>query len=429
MVTSGLVLCLDAANTKSYPGSGTTWYDLSGEGNDGTLTNGPTFNPSGWIEFDGVDDYISISNPLSMQSNLDQEWTVMAWVNLTEKTEQILVYGMNRHLYVVAWQGNNSILYLNGGANDYYKYGGDLISPGRWSFVTFRFRNSDGLRTIYKNLTDVTTSGPNKTSTPYGISSTLQLGKLMQGKLGGMLMYSRVLSDIELQQNYYQAPIVTDGLVFAVDAGNLVSYESGSTTTYSLTGSMTGSLQNSTGYLPNSGGTWDFDGTDDYITQGPSSELDTNIFSVEAFARLDTFDNNHRTIMARNASVYSHTNGWWFGTLRNGLGSGHNDLRFFMWGDSSYITFSSMGVDDGNYHHIIITCDGTTGYFYIDGELKYSANKPSGNLYNSSAAMTTGRSPSGDYWAGDIPLTRFYNTALTAAEVAQNYNATKSKFL
>ena len=155
-----------------------------------------------FYNFDGVDDYISISNPLSMQSNLDQEWTVMAWVNLTEKTEQILVYGMNRHLYVVAWQGNNSILYLNGGANDYYKYGGDLISPGRWSFVTFRFRNSDGLRTIYKNLTDVTTSGPNKTSTPYGISSTLQLGKLMQGKLGGMLMYSRVLSDIELQQNF-----------------------------------------------------------------------------------------------------------------------------------------------------------------------------------------------------------------------------------
>ena len=44
MVTNGLVLCLDAGNTKSYPNTGTTWTDLSGNSNTGTLTNGPTFN-------------------------------------------------------------------------------------------------------------------------------------------------------------------------------------------------------------------------------------------------------------------------------------------------------------------------------------------------------------------------------------------------
>ena len=56
---NGLVLCLDAGNTKSYPGSGTTWTDLSGRGNNGTLTNGPTYSSAngGSIVFDGVDDY------------------------------------------------------------------------------------------------------------------------------------------------------------------------------------------------------------------------------------------------------------------------------------------------------------------------------------------------------------------------------------
>ena len=44
IVSSGLVLCLDAANKVSYPGSGTVWRDLSGNNNTGTLTNGPTFN-------------------------------------------------------------------------------------------------------------------------------------------------------------------------------------------------------------------------------------------------------------------------------------------------------------------------------------------------------------------------------------------------
>ena len=61
IVTSGLVLSLDAGNTKSYPGTGTTWFDKSGNTYNGTLTNGPTFNTAnlGSIVFDGVDDYVT----------------------------------------------------------------------------------------------------------------------------------------------------------------------------------------------------------------------------------------------------------------------------------------------------------------------------------------------------------------------------------
>ena len=64
IVTDGLLLCLDAANTKSYIGSGTTWIDLSRSSNSGTLVNGPTFssNNRGYITCDGTVDYISIPN-------------------------------------------------------------------------------------------------------------------------------------------------------------------------------------------------------------------------------------------------------------------------------------------------------------------------------------------------------------------------------
>ena len=64
IVTDGLVLCLDAANPRSYPGSGTSWLDLSGQGNNGTLTNGPIFSSSngGSIVFDGVDDRARLSS-------------------------------------------------------------------------------------------------------------------------------------------------------------------------------------------------------------------------------------------------------------------------------------------------------------------------------------------------------------------------------
>ena len=60
IVTDGLVLHIDAANKKSYPGSGTTITDLSGNANKGTLTNGPTFSSAkhGSIAFDGTNDQI-----------------------------------------------------------------------------------------------------------------------------------------------------------------------------------------------------------------------------------------------------------------------------------------------------------------------------------------------------------------------------------
>ena len=67
IVKDGLVLCLDAGNSESYPGSGTTWTDLSGNGNNGTLTNGPTFNTGslGSISFDGINDYCDVGNTLT----------------------------------------------------------------------------------------------------------------------------------------------------------------------------------------------------------------------------------------------------------------------------------------------------------------------------------------------------------------------------
>lgn len=69
IITNGLILCLDAANPKSYPGSGSTWYDLSGNGNHGTLINGPTYNSvnKGSIVFDGSDDYVTIQHATSLE--------------------------------------------------------------------------------------------------------------------------------------------------------------------------------------------------------------------------------------------------------------------------------------------------------------------------------------------------------------------------
>ena len=79
IVTNGLVLALDAANIKSYPGSGTTWTDLSGIGNNGTLTNGPTYSSAngGSLVFNGTDNYVSLpANSINTNADL----TLNYWV-------------------------------------------------------------------------------------------------------------------------------------------------------------------------------------------------------------------------------------------------------------------------------------------------------------------------------------------------------------
>tara|TARA_E500000318_G_scaffold102256_1_gene106425 strand:+ start:987 stop:1667 length:681 start_codon:yes stop_codon:yes gene_type:complete len=68
IVTDGLVLCLDAADSKSYPGSGTTWTNRVEQGNNGTLVNGPTFDSSngGSLSFDGTNQYFSLDSNVTV---------------------------------------------------------------------------------------------------------------------------------------------------------------------------------------------------------------------------------------------------------------------------------------------------------------------------------------------------------------------------
>ena len=81
IVRNGLVLHLDAANVKSYPGSGTAWNDLSGNGNNGTLVNsvGYSTNNKGYLTFDGIDDRIDIPNSVSINQPLASNFSCDIW--------------------------------------------------------------------------------------------------------------------------------------------------------------------------------------------------------------------------------------------------------------------------------------------------------------------------------------------------------------
>jgi hypothetical protein len=97
IVTNGLVLALDAGNIKSYVSGSTTWFDKSGFSNDGTLTNGPTFNTGsgGSIVFDGTNDYVITTSGLTPALNIISSITLETWLKPTALADAFHGDGIN----------------------------------------------------------------------------------------------------------------------------------------------------------------------------------------------------------------------------------------------------------------------------------------------------------------------------------------------
>jgi hypothetical protein len=105
---NGLVLCLDAGNTKSYPGSGTAWYDLSASGNNGTLVSSPTYSSAngGSFVFNGSTQYTTLGTPTSL--NITGSITINSWVKFSSLPSS----GNWSTIYEKGYDGTNDQTYL-----------------------------------------------------------------------------------------------------------------------------------------------------------------------------------------------------------------------------------------------------------------------------------------------------------------------------
>ena len=207
IVTSGLVLCLDAANKLSYPGTGTSWYDLSGNANTGTLTNGPTFSGGngGCIVFDGVDDYINILNNSSF--NVTDNISVEMWVRI-ETTQSnnlgFLIKYANGYLFYIAGVNNTFAFDSRNGDGTYYRTTGTTnIKDGVWKYLVGQ---KSGLS--YKVYVNGVLEGSTTANSVGSIAGNVNLklgtddGTYLNGRIGTFKIYNRALSATEVLQNY-----------------------------------------------------------------------------------------------------------------------------------------------------------------------------------------------------------------------------------
>ena len=203
IVTNGLVLCLDAGSPRSYPGSGTAWNDTSGTMNNGTLTNGPTYNSSnlGSIVFDGVDDYADSGNASSLQ--LATTVTLESWCNPTSSSGLGNMIQKNQNAgYRFRIQNGDLWAYSNG---NFTISSGAPCTNNNWWHCVASFGPSGII--CYVNGTQVASTG--SAYTPSSVTAgNLQIGcyapgqETFNGKISIARVYSRVLSSTEVLQNF-----------------------------------------------------------------------------------------------------------------------------------------------------------------------------------------------------------------------------------
>jgi hypothetical protein len=232
IVTSGLVLALDAADQNSYVSGSTIWNDMSGNGNTGTLTNGPTFNSTngGSIVFDGVNDYINLQKPSSLNFGTSS-FTVSIWFYTATGNVAALLAdkGLTNNTnssgwYVLLDNRYNSITNGLGFAvsstslNTSYAAISSTTSyvVGQWNNVTGVWDSTGKNAYIYLNSvllgTTVTQTGGSGlvgvTNTDNASFDTILaaynngISNFFAGNISNTLIYNRALSTTEIQQNY-----------------------------------------------------------------------------------------------------------------------------------------------------------------------------------------------------------------------------------
>lgn len=140
-VSSNLVLELDAANPNSYPGTGTTWTDLSGQGNNATLVNSPSFgsDPYGYIEFNGpsapaINQYASITPNSALQ--VSNTWTVNVWLKWTGTSGTRIWDSVRECIFGNRTNNTNGCFQCEIGIGNDQARAASVTTPGTWVLAT-----------------------------------------------------------------------------------------------------------------------------------------------------------------------------------------------------------------------------------------------------------------------------------------------------
>ena len=218
IITNGLVLCVDAANKRSYPGAGTTWTDLTANKNNGTLTNMTdnfSTDGAGSLTFDGANEYVACVQSFSRNQT---QLTISSWVKFNNFTT-------SRTIYVETKNDVSSRIDLAVTTSQEIRFAGrdddsdsftqfaisatSLINTDVWYNIVGVYDPLNTNNNVYLNSVNVTSSSSNLgDGFPDTTSATQRIGNngpntgYMNGNIAQVSIYNRALTASEIQQNY-----------------------------------------------------------------------------------------------------------------------------------------------------------------------------------------------------------------------------------
>lgn len=209
IVTSGLTLNLDAGNISSYPGTGTTWSDLSTYGNNGTLVNGVAYSSSnnGILVFDGVNDYVSVNDNASIRFGTGG-YSINIWVNpsLFSGSKVLIQKGSALGGWQIYFDSSGFLHFTQQFVIDIATI---QFSTNQWKNIVFT-SNGGSDRNIYMYVNG-TLSGTYTCNADqnYNSTSTLTIGAdgvggnyFLNGAIPNVLLYNRKIDSTDITQNY-----------------------------------------------------------------------------------------------------------------------------------------------------------------------------------------------------------------------------------
>lgn len=407
-------------------GSGTTATDLSTNGNNATLTNGPTWTIGqigGAVDFDASDDHLSVPTPPYSNDAL----TMGAWVKIDATTATArAIYSANCFAYFVGWQleaventGSASLLEVNFRlGNTSTVVANDALPIGQWTHIVATYSNSS--TNIYINGRLVQSGSGTAALTGCGGEHYIGADPARfgansnalswDGALDEVRMYTRAFSSDEVGQLYrLTSPTSVDTSLkgyWSFNAqdmnGTTVFDRSGAGNTGTLTGGPT--IDNGV-----SGQALNFDGSDDYVSAGTGASLENSVFTYSAWVKPTSVSGEHAIV-----------------------GGGSSAPRFTILSGNLHLVntgievlgTSTSTVPTNTWSHVAVTYDVSGNYvFYLNGVAIGSGTNSTTFDFSSSTFLING--VAGNYLAGMIDEVRSYNRVLTAAEIKSLYDRVK----
>ena len=441
------LLHLDPGNSSSYPGSGTTWTDLSTYQNDATLTNSPTFTSAGtasYFSFNGTNQFAPVTTskmnvPYTGKTAIFAIRTVNA--NTGNATYRNLFGGdgnnrnFNTYLYHVSgntWQ----IHYSTGPTNPW----SGLISSSftmtdnEWVVIAVT-QTISGILTYYVNGQQIGTPNTGITFSQFinsGIEAVARSDNYWRGDIGVVAIYGSALSNSEIQQSYNTIAAkyasVTSNLVAYYNPDLTSSYPGTGTTLFDISGNgLNGTMSNITYTDPY----FTYNGTSSQVNIPDNALLEpgSGSWTMEAWAYLSNTGAGAKTILGKfdpggGAQDVSYS-------MRISTANAYAQMGD---GTGAYVDSTSYTLTINTWTHIVyVWTNGATKTLqtYINGTSIGSVNHSLSSILNTPSNLYLGSYNGGEYsqWMnGRIGITRLYNAALTTAQVSQNFNANRATY-